>query len=203
MAIRGLCKLPDGRDWLWGELGLALMGRVTLSKSLIQFSANGWGYARSLRQPSPGLCSLWARAISSKDRANGRKPPPSGCKPHTTPPGTAAARAPAPVGGHCWPMPLQETLKHSQAGLAQCLVGSLLLSLGPGVDKFCLYPPRASWLSPSYHLIVASPLSLDMGYLFFGGFQHPAVNSLVQPLVAILVFSQEKMSSHPSTLPFI
>ena len=21
-----LCKLPDGRDWLWGKLGLALVG---------------------------------------------------------------------------------------------------------------------------------------------------------------------------------
>ena len=30
-------KLPDGRDWLWGNLGLALMSRVMLSKSLIQF----------------------------------------------------------------------------------------------------------------------------------------------------------------------
>ena len=24
MRIRGLCKLPYGRDWLWGKLGLAL-----------------------------------------------------------------------------------------------------------------------------------------------------------------------------------
>ena len=33
----GLCKLPDGRDWLWGKLGLALVGKAMLSKSLIQF----------------------------------------------------------------------------------------------------------------------------------------------------------------------
>ena len=38
-------KLPDGRDWLWGELGLALVGKAMLSKYLIQFSADGWGYA--------------------------------------------------------------------------------------------------------------------------------------------------------------
>ena len=31
-----------GRDWLWGKLGLAL-GKALLSKSLIQFSADGWG----------------------------------------------------------------------------------------------------------------------------------------------------------------
>ena len=36
MRIRGLCKLPDGRDWLWGKLGLTLEGRTMLSKSLIR-----------------------------------------------------------------------------------------------------------------------------------------------------------------------
>ena len=29
MRIRGLCKLPDGKDWLWGKLGLALVGWAT------------------------------------------------------------------------------------------------------------------------------------------------------------------------------
>ena len=37
-------KLPDGRDWLWGKLGLTLVGKAMLSKSLTQFSADGWGY---------------------------------------------------------------------------------------------------------------------------------------------------------------
>ena len=32
MRTRGLCKLPDGRDWLWGKLSLALEGRVMLSQ---------------------------------------------------------------------------------------------------------------------------------------------------------------------------
>ena len=41
IRIRGLWKLPDGRDWLWGNLGLALMGGAMLSKSLIQFSVDG------------------------------------------------------------------------------------------------------------------------------------------------------------------
>ena len=40
--IRGLWKLPDGRDWLWGKLGFVLMSRAMLSKSLIQFSVDGW-----------------------------------------------------------------------------------------------------------------------------------------------------------------
>ena len=43
MRIRGLWKLPDGRDWLWGKLGLTLVGKAMLSKSLTQFSADGWG----------------------------------------------------------------------------------------------------------------------------------------------------------------
>ena len=32
MRIRGLCKLPGGRDWLWGKLGLALVARLLLSR---------------------------------------------------------------------------------------------------------------------------------------------------------------------------
>ena len=36
-------KLPDGRDWLRRKLGLVLMGGAMLSKSLIQFSVEGWG----------------------------------------------------------------------------------------------------------------------------------------------------------------
>ena len=36
MRIRGLCKFPDGRNWLWGKLSLALVGRAMLNKSLIQ-----------------------------------------------------------------------------------------------------------------------------------------------------------------------
>ena len=43
--------------------------------------------------------------------------------PHAEPPRSAAARAPAPAAGHCWPVPPQENLKHSKAGLAQSLVG--------------------------------------------------------------------------------
>ena len=41
MRIIGLCKFSDARDWLWGKLGLALVGRALLRKSLIQFSAEG------------------------------------------------------------------------------------------------------------------------------------------------------------------
>ena len=46
--IRGLRKLPDGRDSLWGRLGLVLMGRAMLSKSLVQFSVDAQGCVPSL-----------------------------------------------------------------------------------------------------------------------------------------------------------
>ena len=44
--------------------------------------------------------------------------------------GTAALSAPNPAAGHRWPTLLPETPGHSQAGLSQSLVGSLLLSPG-------------------------------------------------------------------------
>ena len=46
--VRGLWKLPDGKDWLRRKLGLVLMDWATLSKSLIQFSVNGWNCVSSL-----------------------------------------------------------------------------------------------------------------------------------------------------------
>ena len=49
---------------------------------------------------------------------------------HAAPPRTAAASVPDPAAGHCQPTPLPETPKHSQASLAQSLVGSRLLSPG-------------------------------------------------------------------------
>ena len=63
MGEEGLCRLPDGRDWPWEKLGLALVGKAVLSKSLIQLSADGWGYATSLLvvwpewQPTPVFLS--------------------------------------------------------------------------------------------------------------------------------------------------
>ena len=41
MRLRGLCKLPDGKDWQWEKLGFALVGRALLSKALIQLPADG------------------------------------------------------------------------------------------------------------------------------------------------------------------
>ena len=58
-------------------------------------------------------------------RANGKLLQEGLC--HSAWPRSAAARAPVPTAGHCWPMPLQETLKHSKRGLAQSLWGHWVL----------------------------------------------------------------------------
>ena len=53
-----------------------------------------------------------------------------------------------------------------------------------------------TWLCQSYCLIGACPLNLDVGYLFLVGSNTPLL-MIVQHLVVILVFSQEKMSTCP------
>ena len=52
-------------------------------------------------------------------------------------PKSTAPRSPAPAAVHCWPIPPQETLKHSSVSV---FVGSL----GPGVHKVCLNPLNIS-----------------------------------------------------------
>ena len=116
--IRGLCKFPDARDWLWGRIWLAvgksfanlvLVGKAMLSKSLNQFTADGWAHVTGR-----------VTATSSK-RIYASTP----CLP-----GLLQLSAPDPTAGHCWPMPPPKTPSHSQASLAQSLVGTLLLSPG-------------------------------------------------------------------------
>ena len=56
MRIRGLGKFPDGRDWLWGKADLAVVGKAMLSKSLIQFSVDGWCCV-------PSLLFMWGQTM--------------------------------------------------------------------------------------------------------------------------------------------
>ena len=121
MRIRGLCKLPNGRDWLWRKLGLALVGRALLRKSLIQLSADRWGCAPSLLVVWPEMTQCWSPQstgllmTSRKDLCQ------------HTPHRTAAASGPIPMAGHHPTPPPQETLICAQD---PSLVGSLLLSSG-------------------------------------------------------------------------
>ena len=89
------------------------------------------------------------------------------CKRAYAIPKSAAPRAPFPTAGHYWPIPPQETLKHSSVSVS---VGCL----GSGAHKVCLSPPsipsrNAIWfqmqIHPSYHLAGTSPPPLDEGHL--------------------------------------
>ena len=122
---------------------------------------------------------------------------------HVVWPRPAVPRVPAPVAGYRWPVPPQETLKDSKAGLAQSLWGLLVHT------TFCLSPPSISggygvWFEMrfhlSYHLAGASPLHLDVRCLFLVG-SNILLLMVAQQWVVILKFSQEKMSAHPSTPP--
>ena len=117
-------------------------------------------------------------------------------------PRTAAPRAPAPVAGHCWPGPPQETLKHSKAGLAQCM-WTLLVS-----TRFCSRLPSV-WQVWVLILNVISPLllscwgfsfALGHGLSFFGGIKHSPVDRC-SAASCNFRFSQEKISAHPSMSP--
>ena len=79
---------------------------------------------------------------------------------------------------------------------------------GSWCTRFYLHPPSVSGgnevsfkmqFRSSYNLTGASPLPLDVGYYFL---VCSILSSMViQQLVAILVFSLKKVSTHPSALP--
>ena len=91
------------------------MGGALLSKSLIQFSVDGWGCV-------PSLLLTWGQTMVEvmKIMVTSFK------RTHAC---TPALSAPSPAAGHHRPTPLLETPGHSQASLGQSLVGSLFLSL--------------------------------------------------------------------------
>ena len=84
---------------------------------------------------------------------------------------------PDPTAGHYQPMPPPETPKHTQASLAQCLLGLLLLSPGPGAHTVSCSCPRVSfpqswvssvikscWPSKSDSLGILSPCARSPGW---------------------------------------
>ena len=126
--IRGLWKLPDGRDWLRGKRGLVLMGGAMLSKSLIQFSVDGWTYASS-------LLFTWAQTTMEvmKTMVTPFKDPMHVLL-HSVPPTLQQATTDP---RHCWR--LLDTHRQVWASL---LWGSLLLPSGSWCIRFCLCPLR-------------------------------------------------------------
>ena len=151
IRIRGLWKLPNRRDWLWGKLGLVLMGGAILSKSLTQFSVDGWVCVLSLLCVlRPTMVEVIKIMVTSFTMSHAH---------------TATLSTPDPAASHHQPMPPPETPGHSQASLAQSLVRSLLISHGswclqgfiwalqesvsPGLCKFHNQIPLASKVKSS------------------------------------------------------
>ena len=97
-----------------------------LSKSLIQLSVDGQGCVPSLLfglRPNYG----------GGDEENGTHCP---------------TQCPQPCSSHRPPTPLLGTAGHSRGGLGQSLVGSLLLSPGPGAHKVLSVPSKSLFPSP-------------------------------------------------------
>ena len=131
-------RLLEASWWerLRGKLGLVLMDRTMLRKSLVQFSVDGLGCVPLL------LFDLRPNYGGGNEQ--------NGDLLHKVPCTHSALSAPNPAAGHSWPMPLPETPRHSWASLGQPLVGSLFLSprswctegfvcaLQESVSQFCV-----------------------------------------------------------------
>ena len=100
-----------------------------LTKSLIQFSVDGWICVSS-------LLFSWGQTMVEvmKIMATSFK------RSHAC---TAILSAPNPAAGHHQPTPLPETPGHSQASLSQSLVGSLLLSPGTWYTQGFFVPSKS------------------------------------------------------------
>ena len=112
-----------------------------LSKSLIQFSV-GQGCAPSLLfalRPNYGWGNGGNGDLLQKDYA-----------------GTVVFRASDPTAGHCPPMPLPETPVHSQASLAQSVVGSLSFLLDPGAHEVLFVPSNSLFLQSCGSSVIKS-----------------------------------------------
>ena len=136
MRLRGLCKLPDERDWPWEKLGPDLVGRTMFSKALIQLFADEWDctpcWLFGLRWPSPGVYRLYGRVNGELQEGLCQREPSQ----------PDAVSAPIPVVSTCWPTPPQETFQHEQVVLVQLPFLWILVH-----TRFCVCPPRLNLCS--------------------------------------------------------
>ena len=110
------------------------MGGALLSKSLIQFSFDGWSCV-------PSLLFTWGQTmvevmkimVTSFNRSHA---------------GTATLNAPNPASGQHRPMPPLETPGHSWASLVSLLWGHYSFLLGPGVHKFLFMHSKTLFPQP-------------------------------------------------------
>ena len=133
---KGLMKASWWERLTEGEtLCLIMMGRAMLSKSLIQFSVDGWSCVLS-------LLFIWGQTMVEVMKIMVMPFRRS----HA---GPAALSALRPVAGHHWPTPLPETLAHPQAspdthcqsGPVSCVV-TVPFSWDLVHTGFCLCPPE-------------------------------------------------------------
>ena len=185
------------------------MGGAMLSKSLIQLSADGqgcapsllfdlrgllWGHCSFLLGPGAQVSVVPAESISQSCGSSGSSMVglmASSSKRAYAIPRSTAPRAPAPAAVHCWPIPLQETLKHSSVSVSvvsgswftqglfepsehlwqECgLILNANSPLLPSCWGFSFALGRGvspHSLSSTYRLTGAYSLHLDIGYLFW------------------------------------
>ena len=130
--IRGLWKLPDGKDWLRGLLGLVLMGVAILSKTLIQFSVDGQGCA-------PSLLFAWGQTMVEVMKINLLLQKVS-C--------VGVLHAPDPATGHHQPTPPPKTPGHPWQVRLSLLSGHSSFYLGLGAHKSLFVPSKSLFPQP-------------------------------------------------------
>ena len=132
--IRGLHKLPDGRDWLRGTLGLVLMGGAMLSKSLIQFFLKGGAvFPPSYLTWGQTMVEVMKIMVTSFKGS-------LAC--------IATLSVPNPAAGHHPPMPPPESPGHSRASPGQFCGVTSPFSWVLVPTRFCLCSPRVCFPSP-------------------------------------------------------
>ena len=129
IKIRGLWKLPDERDCLWGKLGLVLLGGALLSKTLIQFSVDEQDCVPSL------LFDMWPNYGAGSEY--------NGNILHKVPCIQCFTQCPNHTAGHHWPTRLLETPGHPQVVWVSLLWGHCSFLLGPGVHKVLSVPSKS------------------------------------------------------------
>ena len=135
IKIRGLWKIPDGTKWLWGKLGLILMGGAMYSKFLIQFSVGGWGCV-------PPLLFDLRPNYGGRSEDNGNLLQKAPCMHMLSAPALQQATTPSPWQG-CDPWMVRVPSVYINMG-KHSSVSVSVGSLGPGAHKICFSPPSIS-----------------------------------------------------------
>ena len=124
----GYCRLmppPETPGHSRASLGHSLVGSLLLSSGSWFIQVSVCALQESV---SPVLCKFWGLyggVMEASSKSTHAIPKP------------AEPRAPVPAAVHCWPIPPQETLRHS-------FVSVSMASLGLGAHKVCLSPLNIS-----------------------------------------------------------